>query len=71
MGAIVDGGDNLRWPSFDTTCVGAFADPDAPWRVSNGGPTETLALLSGSPAIDAGNGAAYAASPVNGVDSRG
>lgn len=37
----------------------------------NGGPTQTFALLPGSPAIDAGNNAACAAAPVNNLDQRG
>ncbi|HVC68667.1 MAG TPA: Ig domain-containing protein [Acidimicrobiales bacterium] len=37
----------------------------------NGGPTETLALLSGSPAIGAGAAADCEASPVNDLDQRG
>jgi hypothetical protein len=37
----------------------------------NGGDTQTLALLSGSAAIDAGDDAACAASPVSGFDQRG
>ncbi|HEX7101552.1 MAG TPA: choice-of-anchor Q domain-containing protein [Nitrolancea sp.] len=38
---------------------------------SNGGPTQTMALLPGSPAIDAGEDTVCAASPVNGLDQRG
>jgi hypothetical protein len=38
---------------------------------SNGGPTRTIALLPGSPAIDAGSDAACAAAPVGGKDQRG
>lgn len=37
----------------------------------NGGPTETHALMEGSPAIDAGDDDACAAEPVNGLDQRG
>jgi len=37
----------------------------------NGGPTQTMALLGGSPAIDAGDDATGAASPVSGRDQRG
>jgi len=37
----------------------------------NGGPTFTLALLPGSPAIDAGNAVKCAAAPVSAVDQRG
>ena len=38
---------------------------------SNGGPTETHALVAGSPAIDFGPTADCAAAPVNGLDQRG
>ena len=38
---------------------------------NNGGPTRTMLPLPGSPAIDNGNDATCAASPVNGVDQRG
>ncbi len=37
----------------------------------NGGPTQTIALLPGSPAIDAGDADVCANPPVNGVDQRG
>jgi CSLREA domain-containing protein len=37
----------------------------------NGGPTQTHALVAGSPAIDFGPTASCAAAPVNGVDQRG
>lgn len=38
---------------------------------NNGGPTQTMALLPGSPAIDAGDNTTCAAAPVNGRDQRG
>ncbi len=38
---------------------------------ANGGSTQTIALLVGSPAIDAGEDALCAAAPVNAVDQRG
>jgi predicted outer membrane repeat protein len=37
----------------------------------NGGPTQTIAVLTGSPAINAGDDAVCAADPVNGLDQRG
>ena len=51
VGLITDGGGNLSWP--DTTCPGLNADPLLGPLQDNGGPTQTLALLPGSPAIDA------------------
>lgn len=50
-GLITDGGGNLSWP--DTTCPGLNADPLLGPLQDNGGPTQTHALLTGSPAIDA------------------
>ena len=38
---------------------------------NNGGPTNTHALVAGSPAVDLGPSAACTAAPVNGVDQRG
>jgi hypothetical protein len=48
---VTDGGHNISWP--DTTCPGINADPRLGPLASNGGPTQTLALLPTSPAIDA------------------
>jgi predicted outer membrane repeat protein len=48
---VTDGGHNISWP--DTTCPGVNADPRLGPLASNGGPTQTLALLPASPAIDA------------------
>lgn len=51
-GVVLDGGSNLSWP--DTTCPGLNQDPllDPVGLQDNGGPTETIALMPGSPAID-------------------
>jgi hypothetical protein len=38
---------------------------------NNGGPTKTMKLLAGSPAIDMGNSSFCSASPVNAMDQRG
>ena len=46
-------------------------DPKLGSLANNGGPTQTLALLPGSPAIDAGDDAVCATSPVNNLDQRG
>jgi predicted outer membrane repeat protein len=50
-GTIVDVGGNLSWP--DATCAGINQDPVLGPLASNGGPTQTMALMSGSAAIDA------------------
>lgn len=68
-GAITDGGSNLSYP--DTTCPGINADPVLGPLQNNGGPTWTMALGSGSAAIDAANDAICAAAPVNNLDQRG
>ncbi len=50
-GSITDGGGNLVWG--DTTCPGLNADPKLLPLADNGGATQTMALGSGSAAIDA------------------
>lgn len=53
-GTITDGGGNVRWPSPDASCVGAFGDPKLGPLQNNGGPTSTMALAAGSAALGAG-----------------
>ncbi len=74
---ITDGGRNIE---DGTTCGFSMAngslsstDPqlDPAGLADNGGPTQTIALQPGSPAINAGDEAACAAAPVNGADQRG
>ncbi len=70
-GTFVDGGHDL---DSDGSCgVGAATNPrlDPTGLADNGGPTRTIGLQAGSPAIDAGDEAACAAAPVNGIDQRG
>jgi len=56
----------------DGTCSPTLSgDPMLGALANNGGSTQTFALLSGSPAIDAGNNTVCAASPVSGLDQRG
>jgi hypothetical protein len=63
----------------DTTCIisgttthyKAGVSANLATLAMNGGPTATMALLPGSPAIDAGNDAVCAAAPVGGLDQRG
>ncbi len=74
---IADGGGNFstddschftaltshNWVVVATLHLGLLA--------ANGGPTRTIALLAGSPAIGAGVSSVCQAAPVNGVDQRG
>ncbi|HKG54011.1 MAG TPA: choice-of-anchor Q domain-containing protein, partial [Anaerolineales bacterium] len=53
-GTVVDLGNNLSWP-IENNCPGTHADPRLDSLADNGGPTETMALLARSPAIDAGD----------------
>ncbi len=48
-----------------------LTDPMLDVLAENGGPTATLALLPGSPAIDTGSNDLCAAAPVDGIDQRG
>jgi CSLREA domain-containing protein len=75
-GSIIDGGHNL---DSGTSCGFSAANGssgntnpqlDPAGLKDNGGPTQTIALLAGSPAINAGNGDVCATAPVNGVDQR-
>jgi CSLREA domain-containing protein len=51
-------GENVNNLVGDGSCLAAFSgDPDLAPLADNGGPTETHALLPGSPAIDAGDNA--------------
>lgn len=55
----------------DGSCsAGVSGNPKLGLLSDNGGPTETMALLSGSPAIDAGDDVTCAAAPVNNLDQR-
>ena len=56
----------------DGSCAAPISgDPMLAPLADNSGFTQTLALLPGSPAIDAGDDATCAASPVNNLDQRG
>jgi len=72
-GTIADGGHNLQFPG--TTCGTTIttADPklDTAGLQNNGGPTQTIALEAGSPAINAGDESVCSAPPVNSLDQRG
>ena len=65
-------GTNTNNLVADGTCSSALSgDPMLGALASNGGPTQTFALLAGSPAINAGDSTTCAASPVSGLDQRG
>jgi hypothetical protein len=70
-------GNNLIQDTANCTIVGVTssniigADPMLDALADNGGPTQTMALLAGSLAINAGNNAICAADPVNNLDQRG
>jgi hypothetical protein len=68
---ILDGGNNLD--SSGLCGLGAATDPllDAVGLATNGGPTQTIALEPGSPAINAGNQAGCAVQPTGNLDQRG
>ncbi|MCA9662804.1 MAG: hypothetical protein KC486_30980, partial [Myxococcales bacterium] len=59
-----DGGGNIQWPDVknngndDTPCAAGilFADPALAPLADNGGPTPTMAIDAGSPALDLGGG---------------
>ncbi len=56
----------------DGSCLASLSgDPKLAALKNNGGPTITLALIGGSPAIDAGKDSACAAAPVGNIDQRG
>lgn len=52
-GTVVDGGGNLQFPDSACGATIAVANPLLLALASNGGPTQTMALSVGSPAIDA------------------
>jgi len=74
-GGITDGGHNLDdGTSCGFTANGSLSNTDpklAAGLANNGGPTQTIALQAGSPAINAGDESVCAAAPVNNVDQRG
>lgn len=51
-GEPADGGGNITPPTTTPSCPGKVANPKLGSLANNGGPTETMALLAGSPAID-------------------
>lgn len=70
-GTILNGANNLRWPSTDATCVGKYGNPKLQTLADNGGPTQTMAVMPSSPAIGGANKPACLGPPVNNLDQRG
>jgi hypothetical protein len=72
-GPISDGGSNIQFPGADCGTTITSVDPrlDAAGLATHGGPTETIALRPGSPAINAGNQATCKGGLVRNVDQRG
>jgi cysteine-rich repeat protein len=70
---ITDGGHNLQYPGTSCGATIQSLDPllDPAGLTDNGGPTQTIALLPNSPAINAGDADVCANPPVNGIDQRG
>ncbi len=74
-GTLTDLGGNLEHPSnscgFSSASHDVFGDPLLGALADNGGPTETMALETGSAATGAGLTSICLAEPVGGVDQRG
>lgn len=72
-GPILDGGNNLQFP--DDTCGSSIklSDPmlDPSGLANNGGPTQTVALVERSPAINTGNQRICRSKQVHNIDQRG
>jgi predicted outer membrane repeat protein len=64
-GTGVGSGGNISYP--DASCSGANVDPKLGTLANNGGPTETIALLPDSPAIDAALDCSLAVTDQRGV----
>ncbi|MGD0947272.1 MAG: right-handed parallel beta-helix repeat-containing protein [Candidatus Binatia bacterium] len=75
-GTITDGGHNLDdGATCGFTANGSLSNTnpllDSGGLASNGGPTQTIALQTGSPAINAGDESVCSAPPVSNLDQRG
>jgi hypothetical protein len=64
-------GGNLRWPTSDPSCAGEYGDPMLDILRRNGGFTQTMALETGSNAINRGLRENCLRVPVNNMDQRG
>ncbi len=74
-GGSAFGSGSINNMASDATCSGFTQQTSGQINLgplaNNGGPTQTMALISPSSAIDAGDNATCAAAPVNNVDQRG
>ncbi|MFI5399179.1 MAG: choice-of-anchor Q domain-containing protein [Candidatus Binatia bacterium] len=80
---VTDGGHNIddgttcgfKGTDCATSTGSSFCNTDSgldpAGLANNGGPTQTIALLVGRPAIDAGDNSTCTNAPVSGVDQRG
>jgi hypothetical protein len=66
-GLVIDAGNNLQFPGTSCGATIPVADPLLAPLASNGGVTQTMALLPGSPAIDAGNNSTCPATDQRGI----
>ncbi|MHB8629131.1 MAG: choice-of-anchor Q domain-containing protein [Aggregatilineales bacterium] len=70
-GKIIDGGGNLQFPTNECGTSIPVGDPKLGPVQDNGGPTWTMALLPGSPAIGTAINAFCRSAEVSGLDQRG
>ena len=66
-GTVNDGGNNLQFPGSDCGAGIPATNPLLGPLAANGGPTRTMALLPGSPAVDAGSNGTCLATDQRGV----
>lgn len=66
-GTLTNGGNNLQFPGITCGAGITTADPLLGPVANNGGGTQTMALLAGSPAIDAANSALCPATDQRGI----
>lgn len=68
---VNNNGFNLQFPGVTCGTTIPSLDPMLKPLTSNGGPTQTMSLNMGSPAIDKGSNFICAAAPINNLDQRG
>jgi hypothetical protein len=71
FGPVSDGGHNIQFPGGSCGPTIPTLDPRLLPLADNGGPTQTMALLRGSPAIGVGDKSTCADSHVSHIDQRG